>query len=165
MTDYEKVSELTIKTGSSYEDARTALDFTGGDMLEAAILLEKAHRTGPSLNRARARENIARAGRTAGRHVGSLFDKLCRNRLEISGTRTFSIPAIAAIILAVSFGGFFIPAAVISLFCGVSYRIAGPDIHNEPVLGFAVGKPVEKKTAPDTMFAYTDEPDRGFFNK
>ena len=42
----EKVEKLVEKTGVSYEDAKKALEESGGDLLDAIILLEKQHKTG-----------------------------------------------------------------------------------------------------------------------
>lgn len=42
MSEYEYVSELVNKTGASYNEAKYAYEATGGDMLAAVIMLEKA---------------------------------------------------------------------------------------------------------------------------
>jgi hypothetical protein len=41
----EQVEQLTSRTGVSYEDARTALEAAGGDLLEALIALEREGKT------------------------------------------------------------------------------------------------------------------------
>ncbi len=46
MDIFEKVEKIVEKTGVSYEDAKAALQESGGDMLDAMIILEKQHKTG-----------------------------------------------------------------------------------------------------------------------
>ena len=46
MEIYEKVEKIVDKTGVSYEDAKKALEESGGDILDAMIILEKQHKIG-----------------------------------------------------------------------------------------------------------------------
>ena len=41
MDNYQKVEQLVSKAGCSYEDAKTALEGCGWDMLDAVIKLER----------------------------------------------------------------------------------------------------------------------------
>lgn len=66
-----------------------------------------------------------------------ILEMSCRNHITVSGNREFfSIPIIAFI--AVLFFGWKIamPAAIISLFCGVEYTVSGEDIPEQKKLSF-----------------------------
>ena len=46
MTNYEMVEKLSEKMGVTLEEAKTALEASDWDMLDAALLLEKEHGKG-----------------------------------------------------------------------------------------------------------------------
>ncbi|MGN0637402.1 MAG: hypothetical protein ACI4J0_03435 [Huintestinicola sp.] len=171
MNDFENVSELVNKTGASFEEARYAYEACGKDMVEAAIMLEKAHSKSSGRSRFNAEINSAkqsfrRNSRRAADCAGSLFGKLCRNNVRIAGSREyFRIPVIAAVICALLLWEIIVPVVLISILFGVTYTFFGPDFSKEFVFGFS--KPVSAaQSAPTYTYTKPDEPcDNGFFNK
>ncbi|WP_432651307.1 hypothetical protein [Huintestinicola sp.] len=171
MNDFENVSELVNKTGASFEEARYAYEACGKDMVEAAIMLEKAHnksgenaRFNDSVNRAK--ESFKRNSRRAAGCAGSLFRKLCRNNVRIAGSREyFCVPVIAAVICALFLWEIIVPVVLISILFGITYTFFGPDFSKEFVFGFS--KPASAaQSAPTYTYSQPDEPcDNGFFNK
>lgn len=171
MNDFENVSELVNKTGASFEEARYAYEACGKDMVEAAIMLEKAKNS--SAKRAKycndinnAKQCFRRNSRRAADCAGSLFGKLCRNSVRIAGSREyFCIPVIAAVICALLLWEIIVPVVLISVLFGVTYTFFGPDFSKEFVFGFS--KPVSAAhSAPTYTYSQPDEPcDNGFFNK
>lgn len=171
MNDFENVSELVNKTGASFEEARYAYEACGKDMMEAAIMLEKAHSKGSagsrfndSLNNAK--QCFRRNSRRAAGCAGSLFGKLCRNNVRISGSREyFCIPIVAAVICALFLWEIIVPVVLISVLFGVRYTFFGPDFSKEFVFGFS--KPASAaQSAPNYTYSQPEEPcDNGFFNK
>ena len=171
MNDFENVSELVNKTGASFEEARYAYEACGKDMVEAAIMLEKAHnknnrRSDINDSLHSARESFRRNSRRAAGCAGSLFGKLCRNNVRIAGSREyFCIPVIAAVICALLLWEIIVPVVLISVLFGVAYTFFGPDFSKEFVFGFS--KPSRAaQSAPTYTYSQQDEPcDNGFFNK
>lgn len=171
MNDFENVSELVNKTGASFEEARYAYEACGKDMVEAAIMLEKAKNSSTkrsqytdSINSAK--QSFRNNSRKAASFAGGLFDKLCRNSVSIAGSREyFRIPIIAAVICALLLWEIIVPVVLISLLFGVTYTFFGPDFSKSFVFGFS--KPVNTpQSAPTYNYNQNDEPcDNGFFNK
>ena len=94
MNDFENVSELVNKTGASFEEARYAYEACGKDMVEAAIMLEKARSKNSERSRFNAemdnaKQNFRRNSRRAADCAGGLFRKLCRNSVRITGSREY----------------------------------------------------------------------------
>lgn len=171
MNDFENVSQLVNKTGASFEEARYAYEACGKDMVEAAIMLEKAKnnnykRTKYNDNLNSAKQCLRRNSRRAANFAGNFFNKLCRNSVSIAGSREyFRIPIIAAAICTLLLGEIIVPVVIISVFFGVTYTFFGPDFSKEFVFGFS--KPVSAaQSAPTYTYDQSDEPcDNGFFNK
>ena len=171
MNDFENVSELVNKTGASFEEARYAYEACGKDMVEAAIMLEKARSKNSERSRFNAemdnaKQNFRRNSRRAADCAGGLFRKLCRNSVRITGSREyFRIPVIAAIICALFLGEIIVPVVLISVLFGVTYTFFGPDFSKEFVFGFS--KPASAaQSAPTYTHSCSDEHcDNGFFNK
>lgn len=171
--EFEKVSELVNKTGAGYEEAKYAYEACGGDMLEAVIMLERSRKAGASDNYSghTPRERSRRFAEKA----GNVFRKLCRNDMKIVGRKEyFSIPLIAAIILASIIWEALIPIVLIALICGISFVFTGPDFANDFVFGFtkreskpaeAAVKAIPRPEVKPAQYHYEGEQDNGFFNK
>ncbi len=155
MTDFESVSELVRRTGATYEEARYAYEACGRDMLAAERMLDK--RAVSDTYRDPwddAKRNVREDSRKAFRTAGGLFGKLCRNTVSIKGEKEyFSMPVIAAAVLLIALWELAVPAAVISLFCGISYIFSGPDFAKDYTFGFKTGK------NSDVNVSYTEKPD------
>lgn len=171
MNDFENVSELVNKTGASFEEARYAYEACGKDMIEAAIMLEKAHNRNEQKSRFNAdlnsaKQSFRRNTRKAAGCAGSLLGKLCRNNVRIAGSREyFCIPVIAAVVCGLLLWEIIVPVVLISVLFGVTYTFFGPDFSKEFVFGFS--KPVSAaQSAPTYNYNQSEEPcDNGFFNK
>lgn len=177
--EFDKVSELVNKTGCSYEEAKYAYEACGGDMLSAIIMLEKAKKESGSgyYSYSDPKEKFKDNARRAAGKAGTVFAKLCRNDMKVVGRREyFSIPMIAAIILAAIIWEALIPIVLISLICGVSFVFTGPDLEKDITFGFTKNNK-NKTAASETVTAiprpevkpaqyyYEGEQDNGFFNK
>lgn len=143
MNEYEAVSELVKRTGAAYETAKYAYETCGGDLNNAAVMLEKARNnyaaavSGPPVPAndlgAAVRENAKKAAKEA----DGIFKKLCRNELKIiNGRELFSMPLIAAVVLALILWQLMLAAVTVSLFLGTQYIFTGPDFNKDFVLGF-----------------------------
>lgn len=189
MNDYEMVSELVNKTGATYEEAKYAYEACNKDMLTAAIMLEKSREAKNSRNdssgadykeiwndaRGKFRDNSRKAADCA----GGFFRKLCRNTLKVTGSREyFSVPIIAALLIAFMLWEILVPAVIISLICGINFVFTGPDFSKDFVFGFSKPGSTAQQTSQPTaeaprpeirpaQYVYTpseEEQDKGFFN-
>ncbi len=181
MSDFEAVSELVSKTGSTYAEAKYAYEACGKDMLGAALMLEKSEQAKKSREKKASNENsqasfqnsssdnFKKFIKQAAHHTRGLFGILCRNNLKITGKKEYiSLPLIASIIIAVMLWEFALPAMIIAFFCGVSFVFTGPDFSKDHIIEF---KPASSsKAAPfkDQSVEYTyteyENSDKGFFN-
>lgn len=151
MSDFEKISQLVSQTGSGFEEAKKAYDACGGDMLAAAVMLEKMQKDKKQsdYHNTDFRNNAREAFRT----TGGFFRKLTRNNLKVTGKREyFDMPLIAAVIILILLWEIAIPVIFISLLCGVKYVFCGPDFSKE----YPFGITFFGKDGPDSG-------DKGFF--
>ena len=135
MEMFEKVDALRERANASYEEAKNALDRTGGDVLEAMILLEREGKTrsfGTESFVSSGTDNAAgnkNYGKTFGDKLKSLFHKSTVNYVVIDrkDERILRIPVLA-MVLAFCIA---LPAAVIaivvSLFLDCRYSFEGQD--------------------------------------
>lgn len=147
MEEFTKVERLVTITGASYEDARNALKSSDGDIVDAMVYLEQVGKvTVKTANvdprfapisesevaaaaiRNEERERAAAIKKTSG-GIGGFIGKLLRfllcNKIAISKDKREIIrfPLIALILLCgVSFGTAVV-AIIISMFCGIEYRL------------------------------------------
>ena len=154
----EQVEQLRARADVSYEEARDALEQSGGDLLDALILLERRgkakgggfYSTRPNreeeaavtdlvLTKA-AREQEADSG--LGPKIKELLYAALRllrhslaNQFEIwrKGERVTSIPILILIILVIAAFWITVPLIVVGLFFGCQYRFSGPDLNREEV--------------------------------
>lgn len=135
MEMFEKVNALRERANVSYEEAKNALDRTGGDVLEAMILLEREGKTrsfGTESSVSSGTDNAAgnkNDGKTFGDKLKALFHKSTVNYVVIDrkDERILRIPVLA-MVLAFCIA---LPAAVIaivvSLFLDCRYSFEGQD--------------------------------------
>lgn len=179
MNDFDNVSELVNKTGCTYEEARYAYEACNKDMLQAIIMLEKSKDAKNNNKNEKAykaaddmKQQFRKGVKQTAEYTRDGAYKLSRNNLIISdskGLEQFTIPLIAALIVGIIFFQIALPAIVISLFCGVSYTITGPDISKDIVIRFNNDSKTAQKEKPDVQpaqYTYTEtvSDDKGFFN-
>jgi len=158
MTELEKAEKLREKTGVSYAEAKEALDYSGGDLLDALIFLERQGKadapTGggyysaisvqaadqqSNYDNGKSNENrgedFSDLMSRFGRFLMKVFKKGNANHLEATkdGKHLFSCPVTALVILLIFFFWVTLPALVITVFCGIRYRFSGPDLGRESV--------------------------------
>lgn len=144
MEEFTKVERLVTITGASYEDARNALKSSDGDIVDAMVYLEQVGKvTVKTANvdprfapisesevaaaaiRNEERERAAAIKKTSGGFIGKLLRFLLCNKIAISKDKReiIRLPLIALILLCgVSFGTAVV-AIIISMFCGIEYRL------------------------------------------
>lgn len=147
MEEFTKVERLVTITGASYEDARNALKRSDGDIVDAMVYLEQVGKVAvktanvdprfapisesevaAAAIRNEERERAAAIKKTSG-GIGGFIGKLLRfllcNKIAISKDKReiIRLPLIALILLCgVSFGTAVV-AIIISMFCGIEYRL------------------------------------------
>lgn len=162
MTTLEQVEKLREMANISYDEAKTALDATNGDLLEAIIYLEKQGKvnpptgggyyssqktsdanTGSDNDFCREKQNVKCDGReTFGsflKKVGKFCMKLIRkgnaNSFEVlKGEESKASASVTAFVLLLIFIPWItIPLLIIGLFFGFRYRFNGPDLGGNTV--------------------------------
>ena len=146
MTNYEMTEKLSEKMGVTMEAAKTALEACDWDMLDAALMLEKARgeeKAAYSTRQAEAEpmENASRRtdGRSLLRKLGELIRKLVacgnRNRLEVrkNDELVMEIPVTAVALLLIFAFWVCIPLLVIGLFAGFRYSFSGNELGREGI--------------------------------
>lgn len=152
----EQVERLREKSGATYETCRDALERTGGNLLEAIILLEReghsctagaTFTTRPGEKAAEAARLVlspesARSGRDRKRsdwrdgaaEVWEAAKNLLRhatvNQFEVwrRGEMMTSMPVLILVLLFVLVFWITVPLLIIGLFLGCRYRFVGPDL-------------------------------------
>ena len=149
MEEFEKVERLVEKAHVSYEDAKKALEISGGDMLDAMIYLEKegkakapehsSYNTGSSSNGRY--ENVADAVnrsegskcksffRSLGEVCGKIIRFLSENSLSVkkNDEQILKLPLWIVIILLMIAWEILAVIMLVSLFVGCRYQIIGKD--------------------------------------
>ena len=159
MITYEQVEKLVEKTGAGYEDAKAALETSGGDMLDAVILLERRNKLPSPVSggaysskdesgeeKTGAREARGKQwdeyGHTLGetlwrffRWCGKWIGKGNRNFLDIErrGELIVSLPVTALVLLLVFLFFITIPLLIIALFCGCRLSFRGAELGRDDV--------------------------------
>lgn len=160
MTDYEYVSELTARTGASFEEARFVYESCGKDFAAAEKELEEKRKKNMDIIKEREMEemkrNIKENAKKAADYSGGILKKLARNNLSISASREFvTLPILAAIIITLLTWEVAVPAMIISLFCGVKYTFSGPDFDKDFVLEIKSGSSKSDKSSYEPA-SYTE---------
>lgn len=163
MERYEMAELLAKKAGVSLEEAKNALERNGWDMLDAMVDLERARNkartvdvdpaSGPEWDKQQAPRPVKNVSQkepffTNGFRV--IWDYIKRlGKLSVAndfvavrrGKQLFRMPVLVILALAVCAFWFTIPALVIGLFCGVTYRFEGKELGKD-----AVNKAMENVT-------------------
>jgi len=156
MTDLEKAEKLREKTGVSYTEAKEALDSSDGSLLDALVYLEKQGKvetppgggfysgagysaagdgaSGGGKQSETGSESFSDLMRRFGVFCKKVFSKGMTNYLVAvkNEERIFAVPIIIFILLLLAFWVTF-PVFIITLFCGIRYRLSGPDFDKESV--------------------------------
>lgn len=157
----EQVERLREKSGATYEACRDALERTGGNLLDAIILLEREghSRTAGATFTTRPGEKAAEAARLVlspesaqsgrGRKRSDWRDgaaevwEAAKNLLRHSTVNQFevwrrgemmtSMPVLILVLLFILVFWITVPLLIIGLFLGCRYRFVGPDLGKESV--------------------------------
>lgn len=162
MTTLEQVEKLRTMANVSYDEAKTALDATNGDLLEAIIYLEKqgkvnaptgggyyssektadpnagTYKKTGSENQTNNRDsggNFISLMKKFGRYCLKLIRKGNANSFEVLKGEEIkaTVPVTALALLLIFVPWFTIPLIIIGLFFGLRYRFNGPDISSNTV--------------------------------
>ncbi len=160
MATLEQVEKLREKTSVSFEEAKSALDTCGGDLLEAIILLEKQGKvnapvgggyynssnnnsgsaekeqtTGPNTSGERRGESFGQLLKRFGRFCMSVIKKGNSNHFEATkeGKVILSIPVTLLVIGLVFLFWIILPLLLIGLFFGYRYSFHGNELGKESV--------------------------------
>lgn len=161
MVTLDQVEKLRKRANVSYDEAKTALEETNGDILEAIINLEKKNRveapqgggyynSKESFHDKRNDNNVARK-RFEQRHerrqhfketihdflrwVKKMIGKGNRNHFEVNknGSNAISVP-VTILVIGLCFAFWVIvPLLVLGLFFGYRYSFAGPDLGKDGI--------------------------------
>ena len=157
----EQVERLREKSGATYEICRDALERTGGNLLDAIILLEREghSRTAGATFTTRPGEKAAEAARLVlspesaqsgrGRKRSDWRDgaaevwEAAKNLLRHSTVNQFevwrrgemmtSMPVLILVLLFILVFWITVPLLIIGLFLGCRYRFSGPELGRESV--------------------------------
>lgn len=157
----EQVEKLREKSGVGYEDARAALEASGGDMLEAMIWLEtRGKLTGPSgCYRSNAAPDEKGPSETApppeapkGESFGQMVNRFLRwcgriihrgntNYLDVykKDERVITLPITALVLLLLFAFWIVVPLMIVGLFCGFRFWVRGNELGREDI-NRAMGK-------------------------
>ena len=135
MEMFEKVDALRERANVGYEEAKSALERSNGDVLEAMILLEREGKTGnsgsESFNTGCASETKCRKGdgKSFGEKLKALIHKSTVNYLVIDrkDERILRVPVLAAVLMFIILTPITITALVVSLFLDCKYSFEGQD--------------------------------------
>ena len=158
MATLEQVEKLRERANVSYDEAKAALDATGGDILEALIYLEKQGKVKPPEGNGYYRSDgepeapkTERKDRGQPREDGgesftallARFGRFCLRLLHKGNVNTFdvikgneckaSVPVTVLVVLLIVAFWVVLPLIVIGLFFGLHYRFQGPDLGRNPV--------------------------------
>jgi len=146
MTNYEMTEKLSEKMGVTLEEAKRALEACDWDMLDAALMLEKAQggESAPYTTRrerksAEAQAEDERRGVVDG--IGDLLRKLfdlgIRNHFEVrrrdEDAPVLDVPVIVLVLLMIFAFWVCVPLLVIGLFMGFRYSFSGAELGREGI--------------------------------
>lgn len=157
MPTLEMVEKLKERANVSYDEAKTALEACGDDLLEAMIYLERMGKVQPPQNGGYYSTKLEAVpfpgggqGQSAHQQKGegfgdmmkrlwawicSLIEKGNTNHFEVwkGGKRSLSVPVTVLVLLAVFCFWVVIPLLIIGLFCGCKYQFQGPELDDSSV--------------------------------
>jgi len=148
MTHYEMTEKLAEKMSVSLEEAKEALEACDWEMLDAALMLEKAHgaqkqatySTRPETEEERsAREKAKERRRGVVNSLGELLRSAIslgnRNRFEVrkGDEVALEMPVLVLVLLMLFAFWVCLPLLVIGLFAGFRYSFSGAELGRESV--------------------------------
>ena len=147
MTNYEMTDKLSEKMGVTMEEAKEALEACDWDMLDAALMLEKAHGGGKQTYSTRqeaqdeAASDARREDRGILRQIGRVLRKAIacgnRNRFEVrrkgSDEVVLELPVTILVVLLLCAFWVCVPLLVIGLFVGFRYAFNGAELGRESI--------------------------------
>jgi hypothetical protein len=156
MATIEQVEKLREKANVSYDEAKTALEASGGDMLDAIIYLERQGKVKPPQNNgiyssAKPEAEKMEPQKTSSSHQnGETFSGLLRKfsiwigKLIARGNKNIfevwrkeqiviSMPVTVLVLLLIFAFWVIVPILVIGLFVGCRYIFRGADLENTGV--------------------------------
>ena len=132
MEMFEKVDVLRERANVGYEEAKSALERSNGDVLEAMILLEREGKSGDgNYNTGNTAET--RSGKdtmkTLGEKFKALIHKSTVNYLVIDrkDERILRVPVLAMVLMFILLTPITVTAFVVSLFLDCKYSFEGQD--------------------------------------
>ena len=144
----EKVERLREKANVTYEEAKAALEQTGGDLLDAMVLLERQGKVKEPAQSTfstdyeeqteyvKVRDKVEEQEKSApsfGRTVGRLFRgfiRFIRNTTFIvtkGEEAVFTMPTIVFVLLLFFFWEILAPVMIVALFFGIRYSFEGEE--------------------------------------
>jgi len=158
MATLEQVEKLRERANVTYDEAREALNASGGDLLDALIYLEKQGKVIPPKNGGYYSSQQAAAGGNAGgapeggynppkgeglgqiirrfwRWLCKLFHQSNRNMFEVWRGNEVILSAPVSVLVILLIVGFWVvvPLLVAGLFLGCAYRFRGQDLEKTGV--------------------------------
>lgn len=155
MATLDQVEKLREHANVSYDEAKEALDATGGDILEALIDLEKKGKAKPPQGggfysnekvsepksccpetvRAARGESFTDVLKRFGRFLLKVLQKGNTNlfQVEKNGEVKVSLPVTILVLLLLFAFWITLPLMIVGLFFGLRYRFVGPDLGKESV--------------------------------
>ena len=142
----ERVERLREKADVSYAQAKEALEYSGGDLLDALIYLEEEGaipRPEGGCYSTRGEQPMMNPGELIAREEQempqkeSLFRRLrlwlLENELEVwhKGNPVTSMPILILILLLILAAWAVVPIGIVSMFFGCRFRFSGPDLDRE----------------------------------
>ena len=146
MTNYEMVEKLSEKMGVTMEEAKAALEACEWDMLDAALMLEKARGDEKAAYSTRQETKTPyeegdrgddRVLPRIGAMIKKLFDVGNRNRFEVrrrdADEIVLELPTTVMVLLLVFAFWVCVPLLVIGLFAGFRYSFSGAELGRESI--------------------------------
>ena len=144
MEHFELVEKLVNTFGVSYEDAKTALEKSGWDPVEAAVILERGKNGTPETETPKVNTNVKGSTSCRGENLKqdgrrvfkSIWEFLSLNEFIVkkaSGETFLDIPLWLAILLLCSFFWAIIFILVIVFLMGYRFSFAGPHLGKKSV--------------------------------
>jgi len=155
MVTLEQVERLRERADVNLEDAKTALEATDGDLLDALIYLEKQGKVTPPAGggyyssqsnttgdekkgkkeKHHGGENFSDMMHRFGRFCAGALEKGNNNYLEAErqGSVVFSLPVTVVVVLLIFFFWVTVPLFILSLFFGFRYCFRGEELGKESV--------------------------------
>ena len=178
MTNFEMVEKLREKANVSYEEAKSALELTDWDLLDAMVLLEQNGKVsfdsdssystrksepkrGPEVN-ARKGRGFSDVLSKIGRCLASLIKKGNENSFEVyrRGEKLFELPVTALFLLMLFNFWWTVPIAIVGLFFGFTYSLKGPG-QGRDTINDAFGKASEMADELKRDFHKGEAPESG----